>query len=157
MARRKGSDLSVTQLERLLSAKKGELATLGQKKANLQAQLASVDRQLDSLQGANAAPAAPAAPAAAAAAAAPATARRKKKRRRPRKLPKNAQSLGAVVAGILGKTPKGLSLKDLIAAVLDSGYKTKAKNFSNVVYQCVYNAKTIYRDDKSGTHRLKAK
>ncbi len=145
MARRKGSDLSVAQLERLLSTKKGELATLGQKKANLQAQLASVDRQLDSLQGANASEAAPA------------PARRKKKRRRRRKLPKNAQSLGAVVTGILGKTPKGLSLKDLVAAVLSSGYKTKAKNFSNVVYQCVYNAKTIYRDDKSGTHRLKAK
>ncbi len=145
MAKRKGSDLSVTQLERLLTDKKGQLATLGQKKANLQAQLASVDRQLDSLQGANASEAAPA------------PARRKKKRRRRRKLPKNAQSLGAVVTGILGKTPKGLSLKDLVAAVLDSGYKTKAKNFSNVVYQCVYNAKTIYRDDKSGTHRLKAK
>ena len=155
MARRKGSDLSVAQLERLLTDKKGELATLGQKKSNLQAQLASVDKQLDSLQGANA-PAAPAAPAAAAAAAAPA--RRKKKRGRRGKLPRNAQSLGAVVTGILGKTPKGLNLKDLVAAVLDSGYKTKAKNFTNVVYQCVYNAKkTIYRDDKSGTHRLKAK
>ncbi len=145
MARRKGSDLSVNQLERLLSDKKGELATLGKKKANLQAELASVDRQLDSLQGASAL------------AAAPAPARRKKKRRRRRKMPRNTQSLGAVVTGILGKTPKGLSLKDLVAAVLDSGYKTKAKNFSNVVYQCVYNAKTIYRDDKSGTHRLKAK
>ncbi len=145
MARRKGSDLSVTQLERLLSDKKGELATLGQKKANLQAQLASVDKELDSLKGANAP------------AAAPAPARRKKKRGRRGKLPKNAQSLGAVVTGILGQTPKGLSLKDLVAAVLDSGYKTKAKNFSNVVYQCVYNTKTIYRDDKSGTHRLKAK
>ncbi len=147
MARRKGSDLSVAQLERLLSDKKGELANLGQKKANLQAQLASVDKELDSLKGANAP----------APAAAPAPARRKKKRGRRGKLPKNAQSLGAVVTGILGKTPKGLSLKDLVAAVLDSGYKTKAKNFSNVVYQCVYNTKTIYRDDKSGTHRLKAK
>ncbi|MFP6702013.1 MAG: hypothetical protein VB861_09735 [Planctomycetaceae bacterium] len=142
MARRKGSDLSVAQLERLLSDKKGELATLGQKKANLQAQLASVDKALDSLKGANAP------------AAAPVPARRKQRRRR---LPRNAQSLGAVVTGILGKTPKGLSLKDLVAAVLSSGYKTKAKNFSNVVYQCVYNDKTIYRDDKSGTHRLKAK
>lgn len=145
MARRKGSDLSVAQLEKLLSDKKGELATLGQKKANLQSQLASVDKALDSLKGATAP------------AAAPAPARRKKKRGRRGKLPRNAQSLGAAVTGILGKTPKGLSLKDLVAAVLGSGYKTKAKNFSNVVYQCVYNSKTIYRDEKSGTHRLKAK
>ena len=145
MARRKGSDLSVAQLERLLSDKKGELATLGQKKANLQSQLASVDKALDSLKGATAP------------AAAPAPARRKKKRGRRGKRPKNTQTLPEVVAGILGKTPKGLSLKDLVAAVLGSGYKTKAKNFSNVVYQCVYNSKTIYRDEKSGTHRLKAK
>ena len=70
MARRKGSDLSVAQLERWLTDKKGELATLGQKKSNLQAQLASVDKQLDSLQGVNAP------------AAAPAPARRKTGRRR---------------------------------------------------------------------------
>jgi hypothetical protein len=147
MARRKGSDLSVAQLERLLSDKKGKLATLGKKKANLQAQLASVDKELGSLQGADVPAAAPAS----------APALRKKKRGQRGKLPRNAQSLGAVVTGVLGQTPKGLNLKDLVAAVLDSGYKTKAKNFSNVVYQCVYNAKTIYRDDKSGTHRLKAK
>jgi hypothetical protein len=149
MARRKGSDLSVVQLERLLTDKKGELATLGQQKANLQAQLASVDKQLDSLQGANAPAAAPAP------APAPAPARRKKKRGRRGKRPKNTQTLPEVVAGILGKTPKGLSLKDLVDAVHKSGYKTKAKNFSNVVYQCVYNAKTISHDKKSGTHRLK--
>jgi hypothetical protein len=145
MARRKGSDLSVAQLERLLSDKKGQLANLGQKKASLQAQLASVDKELDSVKGSNAP------------AAAPAPARRKTKPGRRGKLPKNTQTLPAVVTGVLGRAPKGLSLKDLVAAVLDSGYKTKAKNFSNVVYQCVYNAKTIYRDDKSGTHRLKAK
>ena len=59
------------------------------------------------------------------------------------------------VNGILGDTPKGLSLDDLVAKVRASGYKTKAKSFTNVVYQCVYNAKAIYRDKKKGTYRIK--
>ncbi len=144
MARRKGSDLSVAQLEKLLAEKKGRLTTLGLKKATLTAQLSSVDQELDSLQGASAPAPAPA----------PAPRRRKKSGQRGKR-PKNTQSLGAVLNGILTETPKGLSLEDLVAKVISSGYKTKAKSFSNVVYQCVYNAKAIYRDKKSGTYRLK--
>ena len=138
MARRKGSDLSVAQLEQLLAEKKGRLTTLGLKKATLTAQLSSVDQELESLQGASA----------------PAPRRRRKSGGRGKR-PKNTQSLGAVVNGILTETPKGLSLEDLVAKVISSGYKTKAKSFSNVVYQCVYNTKAIYRDKKSGTYRLK--
>jgi len=142
MARRKGSDLSVAQLERLLADQKNRLTTLGQEKATLTAQLSSVDKQLESIQGPSAG--------------APAPAPRRRRKSGPRgKRPKNTQSLGAVVNGILTETPKGLSLEDLVAAVISSGYKTKAKSFSNVVYQCVYNAKAIYRDKKSGTYRLK--
>lgn len=140
MARRKGSDLSVAQLERLLAtAKKNVLVTtLSQKKASLQAEISSVDKELQTLQG-------PSAPAP----------RRRKKSRRRGKRPKNTQPLAAVVAGILGDASKGLGLDDLVAKVRASGYKTKAKSFTNVVYQCVYNAKAIYRDKKSGTYRMK--
>jgi len=138
MARRKGSDLSVAQLETLLSQKKSRLKTLDRKRVTLTAQLSSVDKELESLQG-------PSAPAP----------RRRKKSGRRGKMPKNTQSLGAVVNAILGDIPKGLGLEDLVAKVISSGYKTKAKSFSNVVYQCVYNTKAIYRDKKSGTYRLK--
>ena len=138
MARGKGSDLSVAQLEKLLSQKKSRLKTLSRKRVTLSAQLSSVDKELGSLQG-------PSAPAP----------RRRKKSGRRSKRPKNTQSLGAVVNGILGDSPKGLSLEDLVAKVISSGYKTKAKSFSNVVYQCIYNAKAIQRDKKSGTYRLK--
>jgi len=139
MARRKGSDLSVAQLETLLAEKKDRLETLGRKKASLADQLSSLDKELESLQGSSSAPAP----------------RRPKKSGRRGKRAKNSQSLGAVVNGILTETPKGLSLEDLVANVISSGYKTKAKSFSNVVYQCVYNAKAIYRDKNSGTYRLK--
>ena len=54
MARRKGSDLSVAQLETLLAEKKNRLTTLGHKKDTLTAQLSSLDKELESLQGASA-------------------------------------------------------------------------------------------------------
>ena len=139
MARRKGPSLSVAELEALLARQKNRVTSLGKKRAKLQAELNSVEDQLQSLQG-------PAAPAPRA---------RKKTSRRGKRL-KNVQSLAAVVSGILGKIPKGLSLDDLVAQVIASGYKTKAKSFSNVVYQCVYNSKAIQRDKKSGTYRLKS-
>ena len=134
MAKRKSSNLSVAQLEKLLAKAKNKVlvTTLNRKKASLQAELSSVDKELQSLKEGKA----------------PAPRRRRGKR------PKNTQSLATVVTGILGNTTRGLSLDDLVAKVRDSGYKTKAKSFSNVVYQCVYNTKGIYRDKKNRTYRM---
>ena len=134
MARRKSPDLSVAELESLLAQQKSRVTHLGKKRAELQAELDSVEKQLQSLQGS--------------------TPQTGKKSGRRGKRPKNAQSLASVVTGILEKSPKGLSLDDLTTQVVKSGYQTKAKSFSNVVYQCVYNSKAIRRDKKSGTYRL---
>jgi len=132
MAKRKSSNLSVAQLEKLLAKAKNKVlvTALNRKKASLQAELSSVDKELQSLKEGKAS------------------------RRRRGKRPKNTQSLATVVTEILGNTTKGLSLDDLVAKVRDSGYKTKAKSFSNVVYQCVYNTKGIYRDKKNRTYRM---
>ena len=132
MAKRKSSNLSVAQLEKLLAKAKNKVlvTALNRKKASLQAELSSVDKELQSLKEGKAS------------------------RRRRGKRPKNTQSLATVVTEILGNTTKGLSLDDLVAKVRDSGYKTTAKSFSNVVYQCVYNTKGIYRDKKNRTYRM---
>tara|TARA_B100000029_G_scaffold170643_3_gene166913 strand:- start:92 stop:505 length:414 start_codon:yes stop_codon:yes gene_type:complete len=135
MARRKGSELSVAQLETLLAQQKGRVSALSSKRDRLQKELASIDVELKTLQGATTSDA--------------------RRGRRRGKRPKNTQSLTAVVAGILGDNTKGLGLDDLVTKVVESGYKTKAKNFKNVVYQCVYNSPAVYRDKQSGTFRLK--
>ena len=136
MARRKGPDLSVAELESLLAQQKSRVTNLGKKRAELQAELKTVEKQLQSLQGS--------------------TPRTGKKTGRRGKRPKNAASLASVVTEILEKSPKGLSLDDLTTQVVKSGYRTKAKSFSNVVYQCVYNSEAIRRDKKHGTYRLRA-
>lgn len=139
MATRKSADLSIAQLETLLAEKKGRVTALAHKRSSLQAELNSIDKELNSLQE-KASPAA----------------RRKQNNRDNRKRQKNSEPLAAVVNRILEKKSGGLSLDDLTAQVISSGYKSNAKNFTNVVYQCVYNSTVVIRDKQTGTFRLKS-
>lgn len=135
MAKRKATDLSVAELEKLLATKKDRLASLAEKRTALQTSLNAVEQELSSLRG-------------------PTSSSPRRKKRRGKR-PRNSQSLATVVNEILKKNPGGQTLADLVSKVSASGYKTKAKNFTNVVYQCVYNSTTIGRDKKSGLYRLK--
>lgn len=131
-----GKQLSVAQLERLLSAKKSRLAELIKRQAGLQKTLAAVDKEIATLSG-------------------DASTSGKKVRRKIGKRPKNAKSLKVVMTEVLTKNKKGLSLSDLTAKVAASGYKSKSRKFSNVVYQTLYANKQFIQDGKNGTYRLK--
>ncbi|MBQ17645.1 MAG: hypothetical protein CMJ65_11015 [Planctomycetaceae bacterium] len=134
MAKQKLADFSVVELEKLLATKRDRVTQLANKKTSLQTELNAVEQELSSLQG-------PASP----------SPRRQRIRR---KRPKNVQSLAVVVNKILEAHSAGHTLEELVSKVSESGYKTKAKNFKNVVYQCVYNSTAIGRDKKSGRFRL---
>lgn len=69
--------------------------------------------------------------------------------------PKNSTSLRSLVAEILGKNKKGLSLDDLVAKIQESGYESNSAKFKNVVYQNLYHSEVIVRDAKSGLYKLK--
>ena len=131
-----GKQLSVAQLERLLSTHKARLAELLKQRAKLQATLAGVEKEIGVLAGKDAAPG-------------------KKVRRKIGKRPKNAKSLKVVVTEVLTKNKKGLSLNDLAAKVLATGYKTKSRKFNNVVYQTIFANKEFTHDEKTGNYRLK--
>lgn len=63
---------------------------------------------------------------------------------------RNPQTLPFVVHEILLKDR--LTLRDLVAAILRSGYKTKSKNFSSCVQQVIQqlrNAQAIKKDDQT--------
>ena len=139
MATRKGADLSIAQLEALLAEKKGRVSALAHKRRALQAELNSIDKELNSLQEK-----------------ASTAGRRKQNTRDNRKRQKNSEPLAAVINRILEKKSGGLRLDDLTAQVISSGYKSNAKNFTNVVYQCVYNSAVVFRDKQTGTFRLKS-
>jgi hypothetical protein len=129
-----GRQLSVTQLEQLLTAHKARLAGLVKRRAKLQATLAGVEKEIAALSGA---------------------APDKKVRRKIGKRPKNVKPLKVVMTEVLGKNKKGLSLGDLAEKILATGYKSKSRKFSNVVYQTIYANKQFIHDDKTGTYRLK--
>ena len=46
-------------------------------------------------------------------------------------------------------------MADLTTKITEAGYKSSSSNFRNVLYQCLYNTKTISFDRATGTYRLK--
>ena len=124
---------SIADLERLLDERKARLQDLVQQRERLQKELDKLDAQI---QGA---------------ASVDGPFRRKHggKRR-----VKNEMSLRAAVQQVLIKNKKGLSLADLEAAILETGYKSGSSNFRNVLYQAVYNTADIVRDEKTGHYKL---
>lgn len=125
-------DMTLAQLEELLSARKSQLESLIRERAKLERELAQIDKKIASLEGDTGG------------------ARRKITLSRPR----NEKSLHAVVLELLSKNKKGYTLSDLAKQVLDTGYKTNSTNFPNVLYQCLYNSNKFYHDEKTGTYKL---
>jgi len=129
-------DLSVAELERILSSRKSKLDSLTKKQTKLQKDLTFVEKQISQLVGRQSAAAAGG-------------------RRKVLKRPKNAKPLSQFITEILGKSKKGLTLAGLSEKVLESGYKTNSSNFNNVLYQCLYNSESFFHDEESGCYRLK--
>lgn len=128
-------DLTVVQLERLLERKQSKLDGLVKRRDRLQKQLASVEGKIGAVGGIQR----------------DGTGRRKVRRR-----PKNDQPLIAVVIDVLAKHPKGLTLKELAAKVLATGYKTFSDKFENTLYQCLYhNMKKLVHDAETHTYRVR--
>src|SRR5689334_6284087 len=123
------ADLTVAELERILTTRRSALQDLNKRRAKVQKELDKIDGEIHVLTGTSG-------------------------RRRGRRT-KNKLSLREMVLELLKKTKKGYTLADLSRTILDSGYKTASTNFRNVLYQCLYNTSGIYHDDATGTYRYK--
>jgi hypothetical protein len=130
-------ELSVAQLERLLEKKRQRLDSLFRRRDELQKQLAQVESQIDELGGSGP--------------------KGRSRRGRVRKRPKNTKTLLQAMIEILANHKRGLSLRDLSAQIIASGYKTSSRDFENTVYQIIYNHQDkVAHDPKTKTYRLKA-
>jgi hypothetical protein len=134
-------DLTVSQLEKVLLAKKSKLEDLVVKRDKLRLELSSLDDQIRGLAGDEVA-------------GEDAPRRRgrpkgslNKGRRGPRA--KNKQSLKGFVREELLKAKKGLTIDELITAVEANGYKSKAGKFKPVMYQCLFHGEEFQRDAES--------
>lgn len=126
---RVATDLTVAELERILSTRRNALRDLNKRRAKIQKELKKVDDEIKLLTGAGPG---------------------RRGRRNQNKL-----SLRETVLELLQKSKKGYALADLSQTILNSGYKTASTNFRNVLYQCLYNTNGIYHDEEAGTYRYK--
>lgn len=131
---RPSRELTLAQLERALEKKRSRLQLLQSRRETLQQQLARVESQIAGIAGRGAAPGGV---------------------YKRRKRPKNAQSLRAYVTDVLTRNKKGLTLAELHEKIAETGYKSKARNFRNVLYQCLYNSDDVQLDKSTGRYGLK--
>lgn len=125
-------NLSIAELERLLETKKDSLLDLAQRREDLVKQIAGLDQEIQQMADLRGMP----------------------RRQRPKRLP-NATPLRTVLLDVLKKNKKGFKLDDLAVKIAESGYRSASQNFSNVVYQCIYNTPEVELDEKTGCYRLK--
>ena len=139
-----GSHFTVAKLEELLAIRRSQIGALQGQKAVLSKQIDALDREIRSLGGA--------------------TKGRRGRRagRRPavatggprrRRRAKNGKSLAEVVTEILsGGGAKRAA--EIATAALAAGYKTKSKQFRNVVYQLLIKGKQ-FTSHSRGMYQLK--
>ena len=118
---------SISQLRRQLQAKERRLRQLQLRRRRVAADLADVDRQLAELAGLAvgwSAPGPRGLKAPAPKAAAPAAGRRRRATGRP---------LVDYLRDVLANAPKGMRVKEAVAAVQKAGYRTHSKDFYGIV------------------------
>ena len=135
-AKQAASELSVAELERMLSNRRKSLDSLTRERDELRRRLEIVEGRIAEIEGVgNGRSPAPGRSTAATRA-------------------MNSKSLHMHVVEILARSKDGLALAELATAILDTGYKTHSTNFKNVLYQCLYNSKDVRHDASTGTYKL---
>jgi len=127
--------MSVAELEKALSAKRDKLEVLASEREELLKELGRVDGKIRDLGG-------------------KVSGRVSTGRRGPRA--KNEKPLWGHVEDILGRTKRGFTVDELEQKIRASGYKTKSKNFKNVIYQCLYHSEDVSHDSATGRYVLKS-
>ena len=123
---------SIAELERLLEERRNQVQSLVERRERLQQQLHDLDAEMHAILNFETLP--------------------RQRRRAPRV--KNELPLSTAIRQVLAKNRKGLTLADLETQVKETGYKSASRNFRNVVYQAVYHATDIVRDEATGKYKL---
>src|SRR6266516_2639565 len=110
-----GTNLSITELERILRARRSELGRLSRRRTKLARQMARIDAQLRGLGGDIGAGGGGRA--------------------------RNAQSLVKTIEGVLGQSSKAMNVGDIADAVRAKGYKSTSANFRGIVNQTLIKEK----------------
>ncbi len=148
-----GTGINVADLEKLLDQRKSLVQELGKKREALHKQLAEIEEQLTAIVGGQTIVAVKRAGARRGRPPGSGNKTPRGSKTRGRR-PKNERSLRDVISEILSKSKKGLTLEELVPKVVEAGYKSSSANFSNMIYQNIYNSEGIAKDAETGCYTL---
>ena len=132
---RKAKELTIKELQAQLAAKERQLKKLQAARKKLTERLAEIDAEIAAIGGPTTGK--------------PRAVKVRRKRRAAGKAPRRkvkrsrakGRPLGEYLVDVLKNAPDGMRIKDLVTAVLESGYKTRSKDFYGIVASAL-------RDDK---------
>ena len=130
-----GTNLSISQLERILRARRSELQRLARRRMKLGRQLARIDAQMRDLGG-------------------DVGGGRMSGMGGGGGRVRNPQSLVKMIEGVLGKTGKAMNVGDIAVAVQRQGYKSNSANFRGIVNQTLIKEKQFSQASR-GMYQLK--
>lgn len=129
MARPALSGLTISRLESMLNQQRSRKKELMKERARIQSQLEKVDRQIAALDGAGGVSSSGRA--------------------------RNSMSLVSTLESVLEKSPKGMSVSDILAAVENSGYKSSSPNFRGIINQTLIKERKKFSAVSRGVYALK--
>ena len=124
--------LTISALKRMLNQRRQEMSKLLKKRVELQKDLASVDRQIQRLDGDG-------------------TVRRGGGGSRAR----NDKSLAEVLADVLMKSGEAMGVGDIVSAVEATGYRSSSANFRGIVNQTLIKERKRFTSPSRGMYQMK--
>jgi hypothetical protein len=112
-----GTNLSLAALQSIMEGRRSELTRLRKQRADVQRKLDGLDRQIEKIEGGGGG-------------------------RTSGGRARNAQSLNDTLADVLGSSSKPMKVRDIVDAVLSTGYRSTSDNFRGIVNQ------TLIKDDR---------
>jgi hypothetical protein len=132
MPRMKMEGLSLAKLQNMMASMKSKRNELAREREKLVKQLKSIDARIALIDGAGGSSASYTAGGRV----------------------RNAKSLTATMEDILSKHPKGLGVKEITKAVLDSGYHTTSPAFRGIVNQTLIKENKTFKSVARGVYGL---
>lgn len=128
---KKTDDMSLEEIEALLSSKRSEKRTeLESRRNELLSEVASIEREIEELGGGKG----------------------RGGKRGPRA--KNSMTMREAITKALGQYKNGATLDQIAEGVKKLGYTSNAANFKNVVYQTLYNNKDDFTRGDDGKFQV---
>ena len=131
--------LAIAELERMLDQRKSDLTRLKKRRAEVERELAGIDRQIENIEGRGGRGGGAG----------------RGRRGGPGSRPRNEQSLNDTIEAVLSKAGEALKVGDIVEGVSATGYRSTSANFRGIVNQTLIKDKR-FQSAGRGLYQLKS-